>query len=376
MFKNHHHTTQSVIRSPHHFSLILGIGVLLLITVACTSDNKQTDKDTTKEIQEGNPTEVFTTTLETMDFQHELISNGKVTAKTVAELRFQATEVIAKIFYKNGSTVRKGDHIAQLDTYALQNKMEQAKDALERSRLEYQDVIIGQGYKLDQTEEIPADVIQLAKVKSGYNGALTRYELSQHDLNNATLIAPISGVIANLFAKPYAISSPTECFCNIIDTSSLEVDFKVLENELGLINIHDEVKVTPFAIPDLTVKGKVTEINPWVDENGMVSIKASISYHRRLIEGMNVKIHTLRSTEKQWVVPKSAVVLRTDKQVVFTAVNGKAIWNYVTVGLENSTQYTITSETLKEGDQIIVSGNISLAHETPIKVIESEVNIN
>ena len=71
-------------------------------------------------------------------------------------------------------------------------------------------------------------------------------------------------------------------------------------------------------------------------------------------------------------MPKTAVVLRTGKQVVFTVVDGKAVWNYVQTGLENATEYTITSETLKEGDQIIVSGNINLAHESPVKLITNE----
>jgi RND family efflux transporter MFP subunit len=277
--------------------------------------------------------------------------------------------VIAKIFVKNGSQVQKGQKIAELDTYSLQNRLNQAKDALERSRLEYQDVLIGQGYKLDNPEAVPEEIMQLAKVKSGYNSAQTQFDMATYDLEKATLVAPISGVVANLFAKPHTLSSPSEVFCNIIDTRSLEVEFTVLENELGFIKMGDNVKIAPFSIPDLIVNGRVTEINPWVNENGMVQIKASVGYHARLVEGMNVRVSTFRSAGKQWVIPKTAVVLRTGKQVVFTVVDGKAIWNYVDTGLENATQYTITGETLKEGDQIVVTGNINLAHESPVETI-------
>ena len=43
-------------------------------------------------------------------------------------------------------------------------------------------------------------------------------------------------------------------------------------------------------------------------------------------------------------------------------------------GLENATEYTVTGETLKEGDPVIVTGNINLAHESPVKIIQDEKN--
>ena len=58
------------------------------------------------------------------------------------------------------------------------------------------------------------------------------------------------------------------------------------------------------------------------------------------------------------------------KQVVFTLVDGHAYWNYVRTGLENADSYTLL-EGLKEADVVITSGNINLAHESPVKVIEN-----
>lgn len=351
-------------------SLLSFIAAIALIMVSsCQSEKKETSDATVQQLLQDAPAEVTTTPLKTIDFEHELVSNGKINAQTVAELKFQTSEVIAKIFVKNGSHVEKGQKIAELDTYSLKNRLKQTKDALERSRLEYQDVLIGQGYKLDNLEAVPEEIMQLAKVKSGYNSAQTQFDMASYDLEKATLVAPITGVVANMFSKPHTLSSPSGVFCNIIDTRSLEVSFTILENELGFIKMGDNVRIAPFSIPDLVVNGRVSEINPWVNENGMVQVKASVAYNARLVEGMNVRVSTFRSAGKQWVVPKTAVVMRSGKQVVFSVVNGKAIWNYVDTGLENATQYTITGETLKEGDQIVVTGNINLAHESPVNVI-------
>lgn len=339
-----------------------------LLIIGCSSSKKE-ENQTVQQLLPDTPAEVTTITLQTSDFEHELTGNGKISAQTVAEVRFQTGEMITKIYVKNGDRVSKGQSIAELDTYALRMKLEQAKDALERSKLEMQDVLIGQGYSLDKINEVPDNIMELAGVKSGFNQTQTQFDLAEYDLKQARLIAPIGGRIANLFAKTNTLSKPSEVFCNIIDTQNLEVTFTVLENELGFINNGDKVVVTPFSMPDVQVQGRVSEINPWVNENGMVNIKASMAYHDRLVEGMNVRVSAFRTAGKQWVVPKSAVVLRTGRQVVFTIVDGRAIWNYVDTGLENATQYTITGETLKEGDQIIATGNINLAHESPVKVI-------
>ena len=354
-----------------YYILLVFLGVSNLFT-SCKTNNKEKPDDPVQQLLPDAPAEVTAITLKTVDFEHELVSNGKISARTVAELKFQTSETIAQIFVKNGSRVSQGQRIAVLDTYSINNRLEQAKDALDRSRLEMQDVLIGQGYKLDSLDAVPAEVMELARIKSGFNTAQTSYKMATHDLQRATLTAPIGGIIANLFAKPHTLSSPSEVFCNIIDTRNLEVQFTVLENELGFINIGDNMKIVPFSMPGLEVTGRVSEINPWVNENGMVQIKAAVNYHARLVEGMNVRVSTFRSAGQQWVVPKTAVVLRTGKQVVFTVVDGKAVWNYVQTGLENATEYTITSETLKEGDQIIVSGNINLAHESPVKLITNE----
>lgn len=70
------------------------------------------------------------------------------------------------------------------------------------------------------------------------------------------------------------------------------------------------------------------------------------------------------------VIPKSALVLRSGKQVVFTLKNDMAIWNYVQTQLENSDSYTLVGEEIKEGDLVIATGNVNLAHEAPVTVVE------
>ena len=114
-----------------------------------------------------------------------------------------------------------------------------------------------------------------------------------------------------------------------------------------------------------------------VGENGLVQVKAiahpqQAKILEKLFDGMNVKIIIENQIPNQLIIPKQAVVLRSNKQVVFTYESGLAKWNYVKTAYENSTAYAI-KEGLKENDTIIVQGNLNLAHDARV-VIEEKIN--
>lgn len=349
--------------------------LLFACFTACSGDKKESAKE------EGNvetvlpdvANEVTVMELHTTDFNHELISNGKLSARLYVDLRFESVEPIAHIYVKNGDRVTKGQKLAELSTFRLANRTAQAKDALERARLDLQDVLIGQGYLLEDSAKVPPATMQLVRVKSGYDQSDAQYRLAAYEESKAVLTAPFDGVVANLFQKEYNVASTSEVFCTIIDPQSLEASFTVLESELPLIKTGDRVEVIPFAAANMKTEGRISEINPLVSDNGMVQVKAAVSGKGNLFEGMNVRVSVQRSLGKQLVIPKEALVLRSSKQVVFKLVDGKAYWCYVTTGLENDGHYTVTGD-IKEGDIVITSGNINLAHESPVVVVTRSDN--
>lgn len=350
-----------------YYYCLIALGMLLSCETG-TEKDKEESEDTLQQLLPETAAQVTVMPLQTKVFTHELLSNGKLQAGQSVVLQFKATEKIAHIYVKNGDKVTAGQTITSLELFPFQNKLQQATDELKRSGLDLQDALISQGFKIKDSASIPPATFQMLKVKSGYNRAKNNYELALFDYQNATLKTPIAGTVANLNSKENTYPNAGTPFCNIVNFQNTEVAFPIMESELGLVHIGDVVKVTPFSMPEVKMQGKITEINPWVDSNGMVQLKASVSYHPQMVEGMSVRVSIFREVEKQWVVPKQAVVLRTNRKVVFSLKDGKAYWHYVETGLENATQYTITSETLKEGDTIITSGNINLAHESPVVV--------
>lgn len=356
------------------------IWLLLCLTLgvntAC-SDKKSSADEQEKGVSTVLPAaknEVTTQILKKRNFDHELVSNGKVNARSKADLRFETSEVIARIYVKNGDRVYKGQKLAELDKFRLEQKLSQAEDALLKAELELKDVLIGQGYTPDDFSKVPVETMKLAKVKSGYEQSKSQYELTKRETEHATLTAPFDGVVANLFSKPYNPANTSEVFCTILDTKGMEAEFTVLENELAFIKRGDKVTVIPYA-GGSSFEGSVSEINPLVDTNGMVKVKADVNGEGKLFSGMNVRVSVRRNLGEQLVIPKTAVVLRSGKQVVFTLEKGKAMWNYVHTGLENATEYIVSDKSRKgvedgllEGDTVIVTGNLNLAHEAEVRV--------
>lgn len=342
--------------------------LLLLFLYSCSSDGKKDDKEeSVSTILPDQIAEVSVMRLEFSDFYHDLVSNGTISASRKADVRFITQGIVSEIYVKNGDRVTKGQKIASLDRFKLEKEMEQAKDNLERAKLELQDVLIGQGYSLKDTANIPEEALSIARVKSNYDQSRINYELATYNLEHAVLYAPFSGVVANLFTKAYNQSS-SDAFCTILDNSRPEIDFTVLESELSLIKKGDKVQVFSMSAKDQVMEGQVSEINPVVDKNGMVKVRAVINnLSSDLYDGMNVKVKVQRRLDKQLIIPKEALVLRTNRKVVFTYKNGIAQWVYVQTGLENSTSYVVT-DGLVEGDSVIYEGSLNLAHETPVEI--------
>lgn len=344
-------------------SLLLS-GMLL----SCSNKPKESVEESNSEkttVFEDKPVQVKAVEIKETDFNFELISNGTINAMRKADLKFQSNDVIEKIFVKNGDRVNAGQAIAQLDKFKLTQEFERARESKERALLDLQDVLIGQGYSLKDSLNIPPNVMRIAKIRSSYDQNINSYKLAKYHLEHATLRAPFSGVVANLWAKEFNYPG-SDSFCTILDNSQPEVIFSILESELPLVSINDKIKVSPFSASNILVEGSIVEINPLIDKHGMVRIKARIpNKDNKFYEGMNVKVRVQRVLGKRIVIPKTALLLRDNRKVVFTVNGDKAYWNYVETAEENSDSYVIV-DGIKAGDLVIYSDNINLAHESPI----------
>lgn len=303
-------------------------------------------------------------------FNRQLVCNGRLRAILKSDLPMPASGYVTTINVTTGSHVVKGQILATTDDESERTAVEKAERELEKARIDLIDKLIGMGYDEDLSQ-VPTDVLRRAETTSGYYAAQLQLREAQQKLRDCCVRAPFSGTVANIDYKP---NEKATKFCTLIDDSWFDVEFSVLEAELNVVSSGQRVVITPFVNGSRPFNGYITEINPEVTDKGLVKIRARVENKPDdgLIDGMNVHVVVERTEGDMYVVPKSAVVERDGYHVVFIYRNGRAVWTYVDIVHSNLTSYAITGSTLKEttikeGDIIIISGNLNLADNTPVK---------
>ena len=271
---------------------ILTAMFLVAILWACGSTAPQSTQEEVPEAIEKTDTAAVATQEPLMEQMQEeiLLKSGKVKASKYIDLYFSSQGHIAGIYARTGERVDKGTKLADLETFSLNTDLKQADIDIRQAYLELQDIVIGQGYDPEKPESVPENIMKLAGVKSGYESAVLKKERIVHQIAAATITAPFSGIVANLTAKPNQLVSSGEPLCRIIQDRDMEIEFHVLESELHLVGKGQKVAVEPAASSVQPVNGEIMEINPIVDEKGLIRIKALVKGYSGLMEGMNVTV--------------------------------------------------------------------------------------
>ncbi len=349
--------------------------LICLFLCACKNKEKRVQEDsnvTRKEYEvEKNPVEVMV--LRRQDFNKQLVSNGRLEARRKSVLAFKASGEIASVSVVNGQSVSAGATLAALNADDAEYTLKQARMNMAKAENDFYDRLVGYGYRIDDdTTSIPRRTLDNAYRESGLTAARYALENAEAMCKNCVLRAPFAGKVADIKSKAYERSQGD--FCTLIDDHILNVSFGILESELGFVKVGQAIRVSPFAASEKSFVGTVTEINPVVDKNGQIAVRAQVTNDGTLIDGMNVRILVENTVPGQLVVPKSAVVIRDNLEVLFRYTNGKALWTYVNIELDNSDSYVVGPNVsrgadLNVGDTVIISGNLNIGNDANVEIV-------
>lgn len=354
----------------------LRLCIMLIVLSGCTDsapDEEQIDTTIAGNVRE-TPVEVQVQTVKSGNFPLRTISSGTLEAARQLQLTAPAGGQILELALEEGKMVKQGQLILKLDDAEAQFRLRESQLQLEEAIVTKQDMIVSNGGIATVDTSVTSQKLEFILISSGYKRAQQAIEEAEMALAKTKLYAPFGGMVADLQVRPHQqIGSGTE-IARLIDPTSFEVVFPLLETEAVMIRSGQSVIVRPTALPGREVSAEITGLNPVVSEQGLVDVRARLragSLTQSLFEGMKVEVIIERPMRNQLIVPKSAVVLRSGREVVFSydPETQLAKWNYVQVAQENDEAVAI-AEGLEANMLIIYEGNLNLAHDARVVVKE------
>ena len=345
---------------------LLMVTAVFGIVCSCKGKKDNESKVDVAEMARGNYNAekniVTVAPLERMVFNKQLVCNGKLEAQSKVTVQFAAQGTIAEINVRDGQKVQKGQVLASLDKEQPRRQLEQARLAFDKAEMNLADRLLDYGYTLADTVSIPTEQKRVIYINTGFLDARMSLANAERTFKQCDLKAPFSGKVASVKGRVHENGGQ---LCTLIDDSRYLVRFNVLETEYKFVKVGQQVLVSPFVDSDVVLKGSVLSINPTVDQNGQIAVTAQVPGSDVVMDGMNVRITIENSIPDQLVVPKSAVVIRDNMDVLFRFEDGQAVWTYVNVLMSNTTQHVVEPNKdrgaeLKEGDLVITTGNLNL----------------
>ncbi len=351
---------------------------VLVVIIGCEhSSPKSTEEDLQKVIVLDGAMPVDATPVLFGNFSLQMHLNGTIHAAQKANLHFATSGAIQYVGIRSGDKVEKGQLLATLENARQKNQMALAKEAFNAARTELHSILLGYSSGLGyDTTNIEPELLSNLKTQAGYNTAVLQVEQAFLSLEATTLFAPFAGRIAGLSAQAFDHISAGEVFCSLINEESFTVKFFIIETEIGRLKKATRVRVKPIINENVWLEADLSEIDFSIDKQGLMQVTANIRKQNandviRLVDGMNASVIVEELIPNQIIIPKQALVVRNNRNVVFTAENGRAKWNYVKIAHQNSSHIAIL-EGLAKNDSIVLTGNLNLAHDARIKVVNKE----
>jgi HlyD family secretion protein len=202
--------------------------------------------------------------------------------------------------------------------------------------------------------DISAQEAQVAQARASVESAAAK-------LQNARIVAPISGTVTQFDAKVGQLGSAGTPLVSIMSDTGYEVDAAVSETDLGKISVGDAVLMTLDAFPGETFDGSVFYIAPSQTETqGVISYEIKISFEKadpRLKSGLttNIDIQT-NSKDDVLILPQYAILQNDEGTFVEVLEEGERKQVPVRLGLQDQDGNVEIISGVKEGQQVLNVG--------------------
>lgn len=155
---------------------------------------------------------------------------GVVSAVQYTNLAFRVGGLVTKTYVIDGSYVKKGDLIAELDPSDILLQLSADQSAYETAQS-----TLARNERLLAKQAISTQDYEIAKSK--FQQAKASYRYAQNQLEYTKLRAPFSGSVEKKYVENFQRIDPGEAICKVINPDLLDVKFVLPESDIAMTKI-------------------------------------------------------------------------------------------------------------------------------------------
>ncbi len=281
--------------------------------------------------------------------------------------------MIREIVFVPGSFVKKGDLLVQLDIDAdiatlksLEAKAKYAKITWVRDSAQYK---IGAVSK----EQLDSDA-------ANYKSTAEDVKAQIANIAKKTIRAPFDGKLGISAVNPGQYLNAGDKVVNLQTLEPIYADFNVPQDELAQFAVGQSVNITVDTYPGTVFSGKVTTVDPEVDQNTRnIAIEATLpNTDHKLLPGMFANVVATTGEAKPLLtLPQTAISFNPYGDIVFVLTEAgkdakgntrwKARQRFVTTGERRGDQIAVLKG-IDEGEMVVTAGQLKVKNDSIVSI--------
>ena len=344
--------------------------------------------------------------IENGDIMESITASGTINPLSTVSVGSQASGRIAEIYVDYNSVVKKGQLLALIDQENAKATVQQreaaleiakAQVAVEENNIKYYKKALNRISKLNASKystekdleaaerDYDNAVAQLALEQAQVKQAQASLNSAQTELSYTEIKAPVDGIVISKaveVGQTVAASFETpELFSVAEDLTKMQIEASVVEADIAKVKEGQKVRFTVDSYADDYFYGTVTQVrNEATTTSNVVTYTVVIGIDNtdmKLKPGMTANVEIITAEEKGvMLVPNQALRFYIDDSDTAKRYKDRGVWIIknghpervtVKIGVSDDDNTQILESTLKIGDEVIVSKELSAADTRKMK---------
>ncbi len=349
-----------IFRAPLPFRLSLLLTLALLIYSCRDKNNDAAGTKGGAGKPQGVTAEAYV--VKPVAYAPTYVASGELLANESIDIHPEIAGRVTGIFFREGTTVRKGQLLLQLndaDVQAQIAKLQAQRSLQQTTQRRYGELVRIGGISKQEYEASQTDV----------KGIEADIAVSLANLSRLRIAAPFDGTIGLRNVSPGAIVSATTTVATLQQLSPLKMDFSIPDQYRGQLRLGQEVRFFIDGMLD-TLTGKVSAIEPGADAaTHTVRARAVVpNPGKKLVPGAFAHVVVPFGAQGESIlVPSQSIIPTTRERKVVVVRNGKAVLQTVQTGDRTQDRVQITRG-LQMGDTVLTTALMQVKQGMDVKV--------